>query len=194
MASPIDISLVDIFTRVFIAILVFVLIYGALKKVNVFGGEEEKFNSIYALIAFFLAVLTTVYGSSYVMIKSITPWFAVFFIFLILAMIPFMILGSTENDITTYIKEHTVGSWVFAVIVFIVIIGIVNVNDDARRNEILLENESISDSNGTDTSEREDFWSRTKDIITNKKVLGMVLFLLIAAYTVRNLSGIPIKK
>ena len=182
MASPIDISFLSGFLRLFLAIFVFVFIYAFLKKINIFGKENNSPDSIYALISLFMAFIFITSDSAYLMLKTSTPWFIVLFIFLILGVIPFMLLGATESDITTTLKEKPFGRAIITWVIIIMLIIILAARIEVSENVIDKKDPTLEDNNNNETSS--EFWENTTTVLTNKKILSTILFLLIAYYLV----------
>ena len=82
MASVLDMSILSYFAPVFIFALVWIITYAILEKTKLFGDNQ----AIHWVIALCMAVMVVIVPGLTDVIQIITPWFIVFFIFVIFHM------------------------------------------------------------------------------------------------------------
>lgn len=118
MVTLLDIGLVNQFQMVFSFFFVVAIVYGVLALTKFFGDNKP----LYALIAILLGILVLLIPDVSSLITTMTPWFVLFFIFLVFLLITYKIFGATEMDIASVLKDRAV-VWVILIIAVIIIIG-----------------------------------------------------------------------
>ena len=76
MATLLDVSVLGYFSPIFTFLLVFVLLYGVLTKINPFGDQK----GVYAILSLVAAVLVLIYPPAVQFINLFTPWLILLFI------------------------------------------------------------------------------------------------------------------
>ena len=185
MVTPLDTGLLQKFETLFPFLLVFVIVYAILTRTAAFKDKEF----IAAVIAFVLAI-TTLF--SRIAVKSIllmAPWFVLFFIIIVFGVVVYQAFGIEEKTIIETItgKEYgkTFGNFMLALIL---IIGLGSISYVYSQEQGFLRlsggaNVSVVPQDG----EVGGFWG----VLTNAKVLGMILLFLVGLFTVRFLSETP---
>jgi len=180
MVTPLDFGVLANFSALFPFLLVLVFVYAVLSR-TYFKDNP----GLAGLIAVILAVLVMLTPIARKTIDLVAPWFVIFVIFAILMLLAFMTLGIKEESIvkTLTSKEHgaSFAYWIIAVMLIILIGSLTYVISEERGFRTLTET-----ANETGMSEREvfSFWAT----LTHPKVLGMILVLLVAYFTMSKLS------
>jgi len=187
MATPtIDITFLQYFSPIFVFVLVFVIVYAMLRFTK-FMGENKILQS---LISFFVAIIFLFSSSATTVVVVLAPWFTVFFIFIVFLLMAYKLFGATDDQIRNVLAN------VHAVHYTVLIVGII----------ILLfalgagfGQELLGFTQGGDTAAATDVGdgstgssSYTQNLVAtlfNTRVLGMVLILIIAAFTIRSMSA-----
>lgn len=174
------------FSSIFSFIFIWVIVYAIAEYTKLFG--ENK--SIHAIMALAIAVITLMLSGVIQVINLIIPWFALMFIFAALVIMAFKFFGVTdENLLSTIIGRDKVVLWwiiTIAVIIFLGALGRVYFTSgsllEPRANESM-----IVGTNATTVSTigQGAFWAT----LFHPKILGLILILLIASFTIRLLSG-----
>ncbi|MFC1801758.1 hypothetical protein ACFLZB_04825 [Nanoarchaeota archaeon] len=112
MATFLDVGLLQYFSVIFPVLLVFAIVFAILTTTKILG--ENK--TINALVAVVLALMVLLVPDIVDVINFMAPWFVLVFIFLILLILVYRILGATEKDIGDFIKTDRPIKWaIFAV-------------------------------------------------------------------------------
>ena len=80
MASFLDIGILDYFAPAFVFLLVFAVLFALLEKTKVFGDKT----GINSLVAFSISLLFLLTPDLVGIVKVITPWFTILFIFILM--------------------------------------------------------------------------------------------------------------
>ena len=124
MATFLDIGLLQYFSVIFPVLLVFAVVFSILTTTKVLG--ENK--AINALVAVVLALMVLLVPEIVDVINFMAPWFVILFIFLILLLLIYRMLGATDRDIAEFIKADRPIKWaIFSVglIIFLAALGTV---------------------------------------------------------------------
>jgi hypothetical protein len=184
MATPLDIGLLQNVSIIFPFLLVLVLVYALLSITKIFGAENK---GLYAFIAFLLAVSTLFSPVVTQTINLMAPWFVLLFIFSIFLLIGFQIFGVEQKTIVGLITGAKHGDtffyWVLTLVLIIALgsLSAVISNQHGFKSLSTGDNTTVVQQGGESTG----FFG----VLFNPKVLGMVLLLMIAMFTVRNLAS-----
>ncbi|MBU2638886.1 MAG: hypothetical protein KJ955_07975 [Nanoarchaeota archaeon] len=178
MASIMDIGLLDYFVPVFIFIFIFAILFALLEKVKVFG-ENKGLN---ALISFAIAFLFVLTPDLLGVVKIMTPWFTILFVFVIMIVLLFMFVGVKEGDITEAFTEKGM-VWIIVIVCLIIMIYALTQVYGAQIQNITVDGNTTADASSPTMT------SQVGKILFHPRVLGMLLLLLIAAQAVRFLAG-----
>jgi len=175
MASMLDIGLLDYFVPVFVFILIFVALYALLEKTGFFG----KTKGLNAMIAFAIASLFIITPDLMGVIKIMTPWFTILFVFIFMIILMFMFVGIKEESIMSAFSERgTV--WIVILISLVVFIYALTQVYGTQVQTIYAGEEVVEDSSIT---------GQVGKIIFHPRVLGVLLLLMIAAQAIRMIVG-----
>ncbi|MBW3018737.1 hypothetical protein KY329_00950 [Candidatus Woesearchaeota archaeon] len=182
MATFLDIGALQHFQGLFPFLLVLVLAYAIFSK-TVFKDKP----GVSALLAFILAILTLTSGIAQKTINLMAPWFVIFLIFGILILIAFMSFGIEEKSIKDVLTGSKYGRqffwWVLGIMIIIgfgSLFAVVNEEIDITQLHALGTNTTSAGTGGAEAG----FWGSLFD----PKVLGMVVVLLVAYFTVSQLT------
>jgi len=178
MATPLDLGALAAFDKVFTFILVGVLVYAFLSKVDYFSGDRKIFA---AIVAIAISLLTM---SSNIVIKSVNlmaPWFVLLIIFAMFMMLAFMMFGYSLEDVKVFITkgEFGAGIWVMWLVIIIGIGSVVAVWQEETGFEKLTRDGNVTQE--LPPSEEYGFWQT----LFHPKILGMALVMLIAFFTMK---------
>ncbi|MBN1157207.1 hypothetical protein JXA85_06295 [Candidatus Woesearchaeota archaeon] len=194
MASPLDVSLLKPFSIIFSMLLVYAIVYGLLSYSKLFG---EK-NSLHAIIALAAAVMVLVSPSLGAVIRIMTPWFAVLFIFLVMMLVFYRIMGAPENYFFDALKKNKeISTWIM-IISFTVLastLGYVyfgGTSDTSTQTVVHAEGGNVSLEVQGDVSGRGT--GTVMATIFHPKVLGMIVLLLVGVFSVTLLASSGSKK
>ena len=146
MATVIDVGFLNNFAEVFMFLLIFAVLYGALTKIDFFKlGDKGK--GLHAIIAVTVALLTLISGNVTAMIGTMVPWFFVLFLFIILMIISAMLFGVSNDQMAKVIGKPEAFSWIiiFGAIILLFSLG-------AGFGQQLLEEQPGVNDNGDDDS------------------------------------------
>ncbi|MBS3147606.1 hypothetical protein J4219_01855 [Candidatus Woesearchaeota archaeon] len=176
MATPLDITVLKQFEGVFPFILVLVLTYVVLLRIEWFKEKNQVFA---ALIALILAMLTLFSDIAMKTINLMAPWIVLLIMFMTFVMFTYMVLGFEQKDIVAHIKsgEFASGTFVIALLILIAVGSLMFVVSE----EYDLDAVKSGNVSGTGPAE---FWQT----IFHPKVLGLMLVMLIAFFTVRYMT------
>ena len=184
-----DIGLFEHFAIIFPFLLVWTVTFAVLSMTKRYG-DNKNLNSIIALALAFLFILSK---DAVAMLNFASPWFVIFFIFLIFIVLAFKIMGATDADIegVMHTKQgQQVITWLIVLSVVIILISFSNVIGQRLLGEQFDENnETVVYEGGGVASE--DHETSVVQTIFHPKVIGMVILLLIGAFTVKQLSIVP---
>lgn len=194
MASVLDIGGLAFFSRLWPFLLVLVATYAVLGFVNVF--KESK--PIRAMIAFLLAVMASMYPIAYKTLNLAAPWFVLMIFLGIFLLIAYQLFGVSHEHIVKVITGQTSGDygrtfgfWMLALVLIITIGSLSSVISQEKKFTSLTEEGTAPQASVEPVpageqplSEQVGFFTT----LTHPKVLGMILLLLVAFFTIGNLA------
>jgi len=185
MVSLLDIGALQHFQGLFPFLLVLVLSYAIFSK-TIFKDKP----GVAALLSFILAILTITSGIAQKTINLMAPWFVLFLIFGILLIIAFMSFGVGEDSIKEVITGSKYGRqffwWVLGIMIIIgfgSLFAVVNEEIDITK----LHSGGLGNTTTVEGAEQAadaDFWGA----IFHPKILGMVVVMLVAYFTISQLT------
>jgi len=183
MATPLDITALQQFSGVFPFLLVLVLVYALLSMSDMFKQRQ----GLAALIAVIAAIMTLFSRIAIKTINLMAPWFVLFVIFGVLLILAYMAFGiSKEKIIETITGEEYGGSFGMCVIAIMLIIGVGSlffvINEEKSFKDLAAGNVSMGE---RPVEQTYGFWQT----LFHPKVLGMVLVLLVAYFTISKMSS-----
>jgi hypothetical protein len=192
MPSLLDLGGLTIFQRVWPFLLVMVVVYAVLGQVKPFADNK----SVRALIAFVMAVMTLMYPIAWKTINLAAPWFVLLGVLFIFLLIAYQLFGVKADAIASVFTSPNWGTtavyWVLTLILVITIGSLSSVISEEKKFSSLTEGgvaptdglPSGSTSGQQAMTEEAGFWA----VLTHPRVLGLVLVLLIAFFTISNLA------
>lgn len=175
MATLFDLTVLNQFSGLFIMLLVWVLVYAVLQVTKVLKGNK----GIDALLAFLVAAFFGMSSQLTQVVKTMLPWFIVLVlvIFFIWTLGKFM--GLSEEDLIKSMGNKSGAFWwVFSFVIVIIIYSFSTVY-----GQKLLE--ATSTSNATAGG----FTGNVTKTLTNPKVLGTALILIITSFAIRLMAS-----
>jgi len=181
MATPLDITALKQFSGIFPFLLVLVLVYAVLSMTDWFK-EKKAWAALIAIIAAFMTLMSPIAIKT---VNMMAPWFVLFVVFAILFILAFMMFGYKQEDITKFVTEGEfgIGIWVMSIIIIIGVGSLVAVvNEEVGFAKLAGENVTAAERPTGEFG----FWQT----IFHPKILGMVLILLVAFFTIRQMTKI----
>lgn len=176
MASFLDIGILDYFAPAFVFLFVFGVLFALLEKTHVFGDKT----GINSLVAFSISLLFLLTPDLVGIVKIITPWFTVLFIFILMIILLFLFVGVKESEVAGAFSERgTV--WIILMVAFVIFFYALTQVYGAQIQTIY----GGTGAEGGETSVAQN----VGQIIFHPRVLGMVIILLIASQAVRFISS-----
>ncbi|MCK4589783.1 MAG: hypothetical protein KAT77_05025 [Nanoarchaeota archaeon] len=185
MATFLDVGLLNYFSIIFPALLVFAVVFALLTTTKVLGTNK----SINAIIAVVLGFMVLLSEDIVKVINFMAPWFVLIFIFVVLLVLVYRTAGATEKDMTEFIRTDRSVKWaIFAVgvIIFLAALGTVlgqNIGPYLQENATIEEIQS-----GVATGSWEQNITAT---LFHPKILGVIMVLVIAVFTIALLGMKP---
>ncbi|MBI3032320.1 hypothetical protein HYY69_02495 [Candidatus Woesearchaeota archaeon] len=188
MAVPvINIELLQHFTPVLSFILVLVLIYAALQYTKALGANKI-IHAILAIVVSFVVVLSPNITS---IVMFAAPWFTILFILVIFALIGVKLFGVSDDSISSMMKNHAGLQWTFIIVIVIIILGALSTSFGQKQLELGQAGEQLvltkQDPGGSTATGN--YQTNLQRTIYHPKVLGLLFVLIVAALTVRLMSG-----
>ena len=171
MATVFDVGLLSEFADIFAWVLIFVVIYGILQITDIF-----KNRGIHALAAASITFLRGVTGGTTQVIAGLAPWFVITGFFVVFLMILVQFMGVSIQD--TVFGGSAGMWWVFVPLVIGLIIALV-AGPFSGETEVDPETGEAISTPG----------QNVLNIITEPKILGLILILAISSVTVALMAG-----
>ena len=168
----------DYFAPVFVALFVYAITYALLEKTKIFGTNKGTNAAIAIAMSFMFLLTPDLLG----IVKIITPWFTILFIFLTMIVLLFLFVGVEQTNISKAFSERST-VWIIIMVCFIILFyAMTQVYGEQIHGIYAGGDTSTSDSSLSQNIGR---------IIFHPRVLGMVILLVISALAVRFISGAP---
>ncbi len=183
MVSVIDLGLVSYFDIIFPFLLIFSLIFAILQKIKIIGDSP----AINAVVAFCAAILAILSDTVVQMIVFIAPWFVVVFIFLILLLMAFQILGAKDADFALVVRDKSVQWVILGLAIVIILAAFGNVMGQDLLEQSQTSGESLDA--GDDTTGSDDFDENLMSTLFHPKILGLIVLFGVAIFSVALLTN-----
>lgn len=183
-----DIGLFEHFAVIFPFLFVWVITYVVLSFSPKFDNKNLN-----AVIAFSLAFMFILSKDAVAMINFASPWFVMFFIFIIFMVLAFRVAGASESDISGAMKTQQgkqIITWIIVLSVLIMILSFSNVIGQRLLNEQFEEGEVVISEGGEGVGSA-DHESSVVETIFHPKVLAMIVVLMIGGTAMKQLSQVP---
>ena len=176
MATVLDIGILEYFAPMFVFFFVLVVVWALLEKTGFFGDNKM----VNWAIALCVALLFVVVPELSEILSTITPFFVIMFIFLILVILVFLFMGYKGDFILDIITKNQIIAWT----IILVSLGILGYAVS------MVYGDQIHDlTSGETDGDDENLGNVVGGIIFHPKVLGVGIILLMAALIVRFVSG-----
>ena len=181
MVTFLETGLLNYFSIVFPALLVFVLVFALLQKIKILG--ESK--SINALVAIALGFIVLLSESVLSLINFAAPWFVIFFIFMVLLLVVFKLMGASDENIASVIRNDKIVQWAIIAISLIIVASALGNVYGQRLLPLTAEDNVTAVEDGeaagvATTSYR----TNVAAVFFHPKMLGLVFLLLVAVFTI----------
>lgn len=171
MATFLDVSGLEAFSKIFVFVLVLLAIYAVFAYNGAFGGAKWIAWIIGLVVAVFVILSDLLTG----LIQNITPWFAVVFIFAIFVAMASKVFGASTADIAEY-------KWIlFAIVIIVFVVGSLLY----IRNQTNVPGDVDEDGNEIVESN----YVTTSNFLFHPKVMAIIFILLVAVFTIALLAG-----
>jgi len=179
MATPLDVG-VNFFSGLFPLLFTFLVVYGVLSYTKVLGDNK----AVPAFIAVLLAIATYFSTVAVKTINMMAPWFVLLFVFGIFVLIAYQLFGVEEKTISSMWKPGGAGGALFYwILTFVLMIGLGSLFTVLKQEK--MPPSVIENATAVAGSAGPGFWLT----ITNPKVLGAALLLLIAMFAIKHLTS-----
>ena len=177
MASILDIGLLKGFGDIFVWILVFVIIYGGLEVSNLLKNK-----GLHALLAFAITAVVVITGGGSNLVVAMVPWVVVMAAFFLFLMMLGQFVGLTPKQILSSFggTELRGATWYLAIPLIIIL---VIAWTQAPREQTVV-NPTTGETITIEPQQRGFI-----TVLTNPKVLGLILILAISAMTMSLMTG-----
>ena len=183
MATFLDLTVLEKLSIIFPFLLVFAVIYGILRYAKTFGEEKE---GLHAIIALAIASMVIFSPGAVALIEEMIPWFVVMFLVILMIIMSFMFFGTKEAEFMSALKNSSIVTWVIVFSVIIVLFSFSNVyGQQLLTGEPETPAVGTTVESGTGTS---DFSQNLSNTLFHPKILGMILILLVATFTIMFLT------
>ncbi len=184
MATPLDVGILAKFNIIFPFLLILIASYVFLTKTSWFKGKE----AVAFVIAFVLALMTLLSPIAVKTINMMAPWVILFLVFILFLLMAYQTLGVPEANITEIITKSKYSTEIFWwVMVVMLIIGIGSLASVVSHKETVSAG-TTGPAEEIAPTEETGFWQ----IVSNPKVLGVALVLLIAMFTIQKLAKLEL--
>ena len=186
MATLLDFGVLKPFQQLFPFLLVLVFTWAVLLKTKTF---EDK-PAFVAIASFTLAILATMFPLVREALTLAAPWFVLVFVVFVFILIAYQLFGIQESTILEVItgKEHG-SAFAYWIIALALIISI------GSFAQVISQKEGFTKLTKGDGAVVDDAAAGEKakffQTITNRKIVGMAVILLIGLFTIQNLGAKP---
>lgn len=180
MATFIDAAVVGYFSSLFVFLLVLVVTYAILSMTEILGQNK----SLSAIVAFALAILFAASGTATRIFEIAAPWFVLIFLILFLLILIFKFTGSEE---LIGLKKNV--AIIVILIVVVVAIFVLSAGEVNREKKAAL----VEAGEITEESEVLSFAGKVGETLRHPAILGLIVLLLMAVFTIMLLGAGPPK-
>jgi len=179
MATILDLGILKGFTNVFIWLLIFVVVYGALEVSNLL-----KNRGLHLLIAFAITLIVAITGAGTDIVSAITPWAVVLVVLIFFVFAIGQFAGLDSKEILSFLGGASHKGVMWYVLIPLIIILLVAWTGGCSQNQ----KPAVNTSGQTVTAQTPQQQSPLQTLV-NPKVLGMIVIMLIAMFTLLMMAG-----
>ena len=183
MATVLDVGLIEYFSFIFPVLLIFAIVFAILQKSKAVG-ESPAINAIIAIIAGLLMLLS---NEAMQVINFMIPWFAVAILFFILMLLLFKVFGLKDESLVTAVKDKAVYWTLIGISLAIIGVSMGNVFGQQALEDGQGVDGGVVSGDGSTVSGN--FEGNVFSILSNSKVLGMIIIFAIAIFAIALLTG-----
>lgn len=194
MANVFDIGLLNEFRIIFGWLFVFVIIYAALEMTKILG--ENK--GLHGIFAFVIATLFAIQPNAVAIVTGSAPWFVVMIvIFMFMMLIARFAFGESKGDailLRLFGNEAGAGWWIFVPVIIIIgmmIASTVGPGVTPGSGEAVDVDDPDYVAPGEGSTATTDYETNVVNTLFHPKVLGMVVLMIIALFTILTITGVP---
>lgn len=195
MATFLDLTLFQHVSSVFVFIFVFLVVYAFLNMSKIFK-DVSGHNGIYAIISLAVAFLSSFSSGFVSVVMTMAPWFTVIIVFIFLSFFVARMFTTDEAFFENLIKQGAI-KWVL-IIAFVIILlvsisssfgqqiledGTGQTGTSVTQNMTTTNYESTANAGGSGVATN-DFGTNMTQTLFHPKILGMLLVVLIAFFTI----------
>lgn len=188
MATPLDLSLLEHFSGLFLFIMIFAITYAVLGLTKVLGSDSKTIN---AVVAFCFALFMTIAQKPSAIVKNMIPWVG-----LVIILIMFLLLasrfmfGDKGDEILHSVmgSQKSTGWWIFVAIIGIFLISLgssIGPELTAGGDSTNVTIEPGSGSTGTSS-----WQTNVLNTIYHPKILGAIMVFTIMVAAIKLLSTV----
>lgn len=180
MVTFLEIGLIRYFSVIFPALLVFVVVYALLQRTKILG--ENK--TVHATAAIVLAFILMLSEDITTIINFIAPWFVLLFIFVVLLLVVYKLMGATDEDLTGFIRTDKLTQWtIFIIGIVIVISAMAHVYGERL---LPITQEEVPEGVNVTAVEAAPpaFGVSVAKVFFHPKVIGLIFIFLVAVFTI----------
>ncbi|MBN2421321.1 hypothetical protein JXB27_03525 [Candidatus Woesearchaeota archaeon] len=178
MVTFLEGSLLRPFDTFFAFLFILVAVYAILNKTKIFG--ENSFTN--GILAGAVAVLAAMSNTVTKTVAYATPWLVFLLVIVLFLMLIMTFLGADEKSFFLNPSDTTAVSIIAALVIIIFILAVGEVREDERQEAAESGENSVLS-----------FPTRVGETLRSPVVIGLVITLLIALFTVLMLSAVPKK-
>jgi len=168
MANVFDLGLLSQFSDIFVLVLIFAVLFGILQVTNPFKNQ-----GINALVAIAITVLLGTTGGTTEVITGLLPWFVITGIFMVFLFVLLNFVGVPLQE--TVLSGGAGMWWVFIPLIIGLVIALVAGGPFSKADP------GVEPTPG----------QAVLNLITEPKILGFILIMVIASITVTLMAGVP---
>ncbi len=185
--AVLDVALLEHFVIIFPFLLIWVIVFGILSATKSFGDNK----GIHAIIGLALAFLFILSKDAVAALNFASPWFVLLFMFIIFTIMAFKAFGASDSDVIGVLRNKEfkyIATWIGIISVVIMIAALSNVHGQRLLEEGEVGEDGKVVSTGEGSVASGDFEENVWNTIFHPKVLGLILILLIASFTIKYMT------
>lgn len=176
MATILDIGILEQFSDIFAWIFLFVILYGVLEVANLFKNK-----GLHALLAISATIVIGITSGTANVVTDLLPWFVVTGFFVVFLVILAQFVGINIHQ--TFFGGSSGIWWLFVPLIVGLVISLVSSGEFSRTGTEIHVDPETGEEVEVSTGQT------VVGILTEPKVLGMILLLAISAVTVAIMAG-----
>lgn len=182
MATLLDgIGILEDLDMIFIFLLVLAIVYGLLQYTKFVGTNK----TIHAFVAFLVGIIFLFSNFATEIIKIVTPWFVILFIFILFLLTSIKMFGAQDTDIFSVLKSNTSIVWWIIAISLMITIGAISTVFSEKGEVFGADGDAVVKGSSRVSSTTEVGTSGFWEILSHPKILGLAAVLMISSFTIR---------